>query len=341
MLAMLCLVLCACENEPRLGLGEERVPADEQQTALELWESIANTMRARAADGDGIMRRFNQAKSLGCFDATFTVTAGLPPRLAQGVFARPDTYPALVRFAAASESDDRNKDIYGFSIAVQEIDTLVTLNGGSRQDFVLNSHPALFAADPEDFAAFADAVENDRMWAFFVNPLDPHPGALLLLLRARSNPENPFALRYFSTTPFRHGDDAATAVKYAAAPCAPIPAVVSTDHEHRLRDAMASHLEQAPACFDFLVQFQTDPETMPIEDASVEWPEEQSPFLTVARIQIPRQEFRTEAAMASCETLAFNPWNAHRAHRPLGGINRVRKMIYTNAAQLRNTANSN
>ena len=326
--------LTGCSGEPP-ALGEERVADDEQAIAERMSAAIEKTMRARAAAGDGRLRRFNQAKSLGCFDARFEVTAGLPPRLAQGLFARPAVYPAQVRFAAASKFDDRDKDIYGMSISVGGQDAATTLHGGTTQDFLLNSHPALFAADPEDFLAFAEAAAADRLWAYFFNPLDLHLKSLLVVLRARSNPDNPFAIRYFSTTPFRHGDDPLSAVKYATAPCAPIPAVEPRDDPNRLRDAMAQHLDQAPACFDFLVQFQTDAEAMPIEDASVEWPEDLSPFLTVARLQIPAQPFRTAEALARCERLAFNPWHALPAHRPIGGINRVRDKIYTDAARVR------
>lgn len=336
----LLLALTGCNGE-RLGLGEERVDDKEAENTERMWQAIESTMRARASAGDGAMRRFNQAKSLGCFEGRLEVAKGLPPRLAQGIFATPASYPALVRFAAAREDDDRDKDLYGLSISVGGQDPRATISGASSQDFLLNSYPALFAADADDFRAFAEAAAKDRLWAYFFNPLDPHLKSLLLVLRARSNPDNPFAIRYFSTTPFRHGDDTATAVKYAVAPCAPIPAVAPIDDPDRLSDAMAQHLAKAPACFDFLVQFQTDAETMPVEDASVIWPEDTSPFLTVGRLIIAAQPFREPLALQRCERLAFNPWNALPAHRPLGGINRARKSIYTNAARLRSTHNSN
>src|SRR4029453_19684687 len=59
--------------------------------------------------------------------------------------------------------------------------------------------------------------------------------------------------------------------------------------DHYLRDALRAHLAQEDACFDFMIQFQVDSHRMPIEDASVEWKEEESPYRPVARIRIPRQ----------------------------------------------------
>ena len=39
--------------------------------------------------------------------------------------------------------------------------------------------------------------------------------------------------------------------------------------------------------------------------------------------------------MAFAEKIAFNPWSALQEHQPLGGMNRARKLIYTELAKLR------
>jgi hypothetical protein len=94
-------------------------------------------------------------------------------------------------------------------------------------------------------------------------------------------------------------------------------------------------LSQGDATFDFCVQFQTDPEKMPIEDAMVEWSEKDSPYRTVATIRIPSQAFESADQMNFGESIAFNPWNALQEHQPIGGMNRARKMIYTELSKLR------
>jgi hypothetical protein len=84
------------------------------------------------------------------------------------------------------------------------------------------------------------------------------------------------------------------------------------------------------------VQLCTDLEAMPIEDASVPWPEERSPYLPVARISVPPQVAWSEAKSATIDDrLAFNPWHGLSAHRPIGSIMRARKMAYRQSAQAR------
>jgi len=76
------------------------------------------------------------------------------------------------------------------------------------------------------------------------------------------------------------------------------------------------------------VQLRTNERTMPIEDATVLWPESESPFRTVAHLLLPRQEIATLREQDAYRNLAFNVWHALAAHRPLGGINRVRRRAY-------------
>ena len=87
--------------------------------------------------------------------------------------------------------------------------------------------------------------------------------------------------------------------------------------------------------FDFQVQLRTSEETMPIEDVTIEWPENQSPYRTVARLVLPRQDIALLLQQDDYRNLAFNVWHALAAHRPLGGINRVRRAAYPVSAAWR------
>lgn len=102
-----------------------------------------------------------------------------------------------------------------------------------------------------------------------------------------------------------------------------------------LRETMVEQLSAGDACFDFMVQTQGDPRMMPIEDPAVEWDENMSPFVTVAKVRIPAQRFDSPAQDRFCENLTLNPFNSLEAHRPLGGINRVRKAVYDRIAEFR------
>jgi hypothetical protein len=102
---------------------------------------------------------------------------------------------------------------------------------------------------------------------------------------------------------------------------------------------MAATLARGDVAFDFLIQFQTDPRRMPVEDASVDWPESLSPFIPVAQVRIPAQTFDSPAQLAFAGNLSYNPWHSVEAHRPLGNQNRARKALYMALSRLRQEMN--
>ena len=64
------------------------------------------------------------------------------------------------------------------------------------------------------------------------------------------------------------------------------------------------------------MQLQVAGKNMPVEDATVEWSEKDSPFVKVARVIVPEQEFGTPQQNAFCENLSFTPWHALPDHGP-------------------------
>jgi len=280
----------------------------------------------------GVKRRFNQARHTACLDAEFTVLPDLPTDRRVGLFAAPRTYQAWIRFANASSESDRERDIRGMSIRVAPVTGENLTPGAVIQDFVLNSHPVMVAPDPKAFLELLQANEAGgfRRALYFLT----HPKAARIGLAARANPACHLDIPYWSTTPYRFG--ASRAVKYVVLPTSPgrseLPAKLTDTY---LRDAMRTRLDEGEATFDFLVQFQTDSTRTPIEDATVEWKEKDSPYHPVARIRIPRQRFEDADRMTRCEQVAFNPWHSLPEHRPLGSMNRARREIYEAMAQLR------
>lgn len=340
-------LLTGCDGTPELGLGEERVAPNEAAIEVTMTQRILTLAQEhRNASPDTPIPRFNQPKTVACPVATFHVHE-LEGRRAHGMFAEPGEYEAILRFANATVRDDREKDLRGLSIRLSGVNGAIGVDGtAGRQDFLLNSHPALFAGTPEDFHAFVAAVANDRLWWYFVNPLDPHLRSLWIAWRARSQPASLLSIPYWSTTPYRYGEGDTSAVKYSVRPCEANgerdgdAAGSAGDDPDYLRHAMDARLNAGEACLAFMVQFQTDPDSMPIEDASVTWDEEASPFEEVARLTLPRQSVTDERALRDCDEMAFNPWNTHLAHRPLGGINRMRRDLYRQVGEFRTTHNA-
>ena len=95
-----------------------------------------------------------------------------------------------------------------------------------------------------------------------------------------------------------------------------------------MRLALEDTLDTQEVLFEFQVQLRTSEQTMPIEDASVEWPERDSAYRTVAHLLLPRQKIALLRQQDAYQNLSFNVWHALAAHRPLGGINRVRRRAY-------------
>jgi hypothetical protein len=102
---------------------------------------------------------------------------------------------------------------------------------------------------------------------------------------------------------------------------------------------MISTLQAGPWSFDFMVQVQTDSFLMPIEDATVKWPESLSPYVPVARLRLPAQRFDSAAQLAFADVLRYNPWHSLAEHKPLGNSNRARKQMYWELARLRQAMN--
>jgi hypothetical protein len=310
-------------------LARETIAHDEQRTTAEFIDFLTAASAARHPSGP--IRRFNQARHSGCVEAEFTVVNGLADELKVGLFRQPRSYAAWIRFANATSSSDRQKDVRGMSIKLRAVPGENLTPNSGEQDFVLNSHPVMMVPDAKAFLELLRAVEGGgfRRAMYFLS----HPRAARIAFASRQQPSSHLDIGYWSTTPYQFGSG--RAVKYIVRPVsrreARTPAVTDT----YLRDELRHRLSTEDAAFDFFVQFQTDAQSMPIEDASVEWSERDSPYVRVAEVRIPRQAIDAPGRDQACEQVSFNPWHCLVDHRPLGSMNRARRAIYDAMKQLR------
>jgi hypothetical protein len=108
-----------------------------------------------------------------------------------------------------------------------------------------------------------------------------------------------------------------------------------------LKDAVVAHFAERGARYELRAQLRTSADTMPIEDASVEWPEAESPFVTVAEVSFPPQDAYSSARQAFADDrLSFTPAHSLAAHRPLGSLMRGRLKAYSAIASLRAELNA-
>jgi hypothetical protein len=315
-----------------MALAQETIQPNEAATVAAFVEFLKTASAKRYPSGT--IQRFNQGRDSGCVNAELTVLDPLVAHLRVGLFARPRTYKAWIRFANASTQTDREKDVRGMSIKLFDVPGDNLTRGASTQDFVLNSHPVMVAPDTHEFLELLKAMEAgglQRIRYFLTHPKSARVG-----LQARQQPSCHLDIPYWSTTPYLFGPE--RAVKYYVRPSSSVSAEPpQTLTDTYLRDALRGRLAQGDAQFDFCVQFQVDERRTPIEDAMAEWKESDSAYLPVARIRIPRQDIDAADTKRQCEKVAFNPWNCLPDHRPLGNMNRARREIYHALAAFRET----
>ena len=280
----------------------------------------------------------------------------LPQPYAQGLFARAGQYPAVIRISTSPGDllDDRVSTPRGFALKVIGAQGERLPGGGSAttQDFLLVDGPAFLAPNAKKFvgslkllAGTTDKIPNLKR-AFsallqgterLLEAVGGESGALKGL--GGHAETNLLGDTYFSQVPFLYGPYMA---KWSVAPASPELLALKDapvdldDKPDGLRAALVDHFAARGGEWELQVQLCTNLETMPIEDASVVWPEAESPFVTVARITVPPQPAWTDALSSEIDDgLAFSPWHGLAAHRPLGSINRARRLAYAGSANAR------
>lgn len=90
---------------------------------------------------------------------------------------------------------------------------------------------------------------------------------------------------------------------------------------------------------EFLIQPRTSTKML-VEDTMSEWKENEAPFTKLRPFIFQSKSFDTPEQNQFCENLSFTPWHALPEHKPLGAINRMRKIIYENISRVRHDINS-
>jgi len=176
---------------------------------------------------------------------------------------------------------------------------------------------------------------------YFLRPGHTHLLDLLMQSWWNQTQSNPLEQRYYSCVPYLLGEG--QAMQYSFRPRGnhktKVPRVPFRPPDNYLRDAMVKTLKERDVEFDILVQVQTDPHRMPIENNAVRWPEKLSPFVPVATLRIPRQTFDSPRQLAFAHNLSYNPWHCIAEHRPLGNQSRARFKMYWELSKLRQERN--
>ncbi len=307
---------------------QEHVAPDEAER-FERYEQMFVEMQQRRVERFGPGRSLHR-RGLLALRGTFEVLPKLPLYAQQGLFARPQVYSAWIRFSNGGPDRlaDKKPDVRGFAIKILDVHGPSALGGGNTtsQDFLLINHEVFSSATSEPFVELLAAAERGffpllgyliTKYGFF--------GAFGQMRRLMAIADKPFSgfatERFFTAAPFACGP---YAVRARLLPASDVPFPFASedwaaDIQTRLADGPLEHR--------FQIQFFTDEETTPIEDASVNWSESEAPYVTVAKLKID-QIGSNEAFVEEIERATFDPWTALKDHRPLGEIMRARKVAY-------------
>ena len=320
-------------------LNREYVQPDEDEVFDQMVKITLDQMHTE----DGHRLRVQHAKATGCVTAKFQISADVPEDLRHGVFREPGrTFDAIARFSNSQGTiePDGAGAARGLAIKLLDVpgDRAIQDDRDRTQDFLMVDHPVFLFPDPK---AYLDIMRRKNVpligslvaGAHFA--LFERDELAILLDIITKQVSSPLEITYWSGSPYWLGDAAGLAghaVKYSARPredssVPPVhPEKMPSDY---LSEAITNHLADREAIFDFTVQIQTDPEAMPVEDVTVKWDEDVSKPITVATLRIGVQTVDPNGDLAQqCESMSFSPWHALAEHRPMGGINRLRKAVY-------------
>ncbi len=337
----------------------EKVESDEGETIRKLEEQFQQILETTSKDYGTAVRSVH-AKAHGLMQGMLTVADGLPPELAQGLFARPGTYEAILRLStnAGDILDDSISLPRGAALKVLGVEgeRLPSSEGETTQDFVMVNGEVFSAPDTKAF------LKNLTLLSKTTDKAEGAKKALSAVLRGTeavleafggesatlqqlggAKQLNPLGQNYYSQTAFRYGDHIAKIGLFPVSkPLTELAdeTVNASGRPDALRESINETMASQGGTWELRVQLCTDLDKMPVEDPTVTWDEDESPFRTVATLVMePQASWTHGASDLNDGFLAFNVWHGLAAHQPLGGINRARNEPYRKSAQFRSGFN--
>lgn len=323
-----------------LGVAEEKMLPREEEITAQIIDHMSTFLRRTYAPGEA--QRAGNTKTYGVVRGTFDVLADIPDEMRVGVFAQPRSYKTWVRFAGPgplAPPDIEDNGILSIGVKLMGVESEKLIDDERwTQDFTGISAPTFTTPDIVENLKLQSRILDETPLLYFLSPFDSHLlDGIMQALYARTH-SSPLETPYYSCVAYLLGEG--QAMHYSMVPCSPEKSKIPRDFpDNYLRAAMARTLGERKVEFDFMIQLQTDPHRMPIENASVEWPERISPFIKVAKLRLPVQSFDSLGQLAFADNLSFNTWHCIPEHRPLGNQNRARKTLYLELSKLRQSMN--
>jgi hypothetical protein len=324
----------------------ESIGPDEVTDHERVGELIRAYQRQRANRGRA--DRGLHAKANAGLSAELRVNDGVPEPLRVGIFAKPGTYRAYVRYSngAGARQHDKVADVRALSVKVLGVPgkkLIPGLEDATTQDFLLLRTATVPTRTAVEFGGLIYAAQKPALLPFRLIAKVGLVRAFQILRGAAKGlgaPVMPLAATtYYTAAPLKWGD---YAVKLSLTPRdVPPAAPPKRSSATALGDELAARLADGDVVYDLRAQPFVDDRSTPIEDPTVEWTVAASPPLTIAELVIPKQDptsARGQKLAAYIETLSFDPWHGPVEFRPLGELMRARNVAYRLATMERKAA---
>jgi len=336
---------------------------DEQEISQKIVDSMARVNRLMYEKYRHAIRDAH-AKSHAILKGQLQVYENLPEHLAQGLFAEPKTYPIIVRFSTAQGAivPDKMSAFRGMAIKIIGVEgekLLPELSDAVTQDFLLVNYPVIPTGTINEYLKLQENLEKQAdSGELFQQIAQKAAVGVQNVLAAVGLADDTNELSapgphllgdtYFSMAALRFGDYVAKInVKPLSENVRELSGkkidedIIDADENAFLTKITADFFQSNIAEYEMSAQLCTDLNIMPVEDGSVQWPEDKSPYQPVAKLTfLPQQTFSPERRVYADDTLSFNPFHCLPAHRPLGNIMRVRKLAYETSSKYRHHMNA-
>ncbi|MEU0084416.1 catalase family protein [Streptomyces sp. NPDC006274] len=340
----------------------------ERPTYQQELDEVVSTVGRRTREsvqrqGVGRAVRTAHGKTYGLMKAMVTI-GDVPAPYAQGIFATPATYDAVVRYSnglghlradsllgAACGMGVKMFGVPGTTLLADESDT-------GTFDLNLINNTVFFANTAYDymviedlFAELPDALVNPARRKSWMGDFLTRRGTLTsadewlwdelfaMLSFTQVRRRNLLSYTYNSMGAFRYGDHIAKMRTVPVSSVAYLDVDVQADGE-AFRNTLVAEAVERDHAFELQVQLNADLARMPVDNTSVQWPEQLSPWVTVARIDLPRQDIGGEENLAAADGTSITPWRTREDHRPIGEIQRVREEVYRRSSIERHRINN-
>ena len=275
-------------------------------------------------------------KPHGVSYGVFRVRKDIPDWARVGLFAGSE-YPIWARFSSdtlPTVGDFKTTIGIGLKLFDTPTPKIFGLPDDTTFDFIMQNMDVFFVDTAKDMCEFTKAGVVDGNYDSY---LRAHPKTKKILDEMAKPVASCLTSPYWAILPFALGKEF---VKYKLEPTitARPPATAPADPTYLARD-LETRLDQGEAVFRFCIQRRTDPASMPLDEATVPWSEEKSPFIHIADVIFPRQDIRARGQQTYGEHLSWNIWRVTKAHEPQGSIAAARKVVYAASADERRDVN--